>query len=237
MSSLDLRNQAGESVGTVELDPAVFDREPHVAAMHQVVTAQLAAARVGTAKTKTRAEVSGGGAKPWRQKGTGRARQGSTRAPHWVGGGVAHGPTGDENHTKRVPKKVKRLALRSALSDRRQSGDLWVVDEVAFDRPRTKDAQRMLEALGVNDRSVLLVLARWDDTVRKSFRNLPRVHLLPVDQLNTYDVLANDVVLVEQAALPYVGTGSRADQEDTPGQAGAATTGERATVRGQEVAQ
>lgn len=237
MSSLDLRNQAGESVGTVELDPTVFDREPHVAAMHQVVTAQLAAARMGTAKTKTRAEVSGGGAKPWRQKGTGRARQGSTRAPHWVGGGVAHGPTGEENHTKRVPKKVKRLALRSALSDRRQSGDLWVVDEVAFDRPRTKDAQGMLEALGVSDQSVLLVLARWDDTVRKSFRNLPGVHLLPVDQLNTYDVLASDVVVVEQAALPYVGTGSRADQEGTPGQAGAATTAERATVRGQEVAQ
>lgn len=237
MSSLDLRNQAGESVGTVELDPTVFDREPHVAAMHQVVTAQLAAARTGTAKTKTRAEVSGGGAKPWRQKGTGRARQGSNRAPHWVGGGVAHGPTGEENHVKRVPKKVKRLALRSALSDRRQSGDLWVVDEVAFDRPRTKDAQGMLEALGVSDRSVLLVLARWDDNVRKSFRNLPGVHLLPVDQLNTYDVLARDVVLVEQAALPYVGTGSRADQEDTSGQAGGATTAQRATAPGEEVAQ
>lgn len=237
MSTVEMHNQAGESVGTVELDAEVFDRQPHVPAMHQVVTAQLAAARTGTAKTKTRAEVSGGGAKPWRQKGTGRARQGSTRAPHWVGGGVAHGPTGEENHTKRVPKKVKRLALRSALSDRRQTGDLWVVDQVAFDRPRTKDAQALLEALGIGDRDVLVVLARRDDTVRKSFRNLPGVHLLPVDQLNTYDVLANDVVLFEQAALPYVGTGSRADQGDTPEAAAGSQPTQSAAAPGEEVAQ
>ena len=209
MPTVDLRTPTGATNGTVELDDRLFGVEPNVPVMHQVVTAQLAAARRGTSKTRTRGEVSGGGAKPWRQKGTGRARQGSIRAPHWTGGGIAHGPTGERNHTKRVNKKLKQLALRSALSDRAASGDVVVVEEIGLETPSTKQALAILDALGIADRRVLLVLARLDVAAIKSFRNLPAVHILTVDQLNTYDVLASDVVLFEQAALDLVGTGQR----------------------------
>src|SRR5918999_3432776 len=130
---VDVRNADGSSSDAVELDAALFEAPVNVPAMHQVVTAQLAAARAGTAKTKTRAEVRGGGAKPYRQKGTGRARQGSIRAPQWSGGGIAHGPSGEQNYTKRVSKKLKRVALRSALSDRAASGDVVVVETLSFD--------------------------------------------------------------------------------------------------------
>jgi large subunit ribosomal protein L4 len=213
MPSTDVRTTGGGTAGTVDLDEAIFGIEPNVAVMHQVVVAQLASARRGTAKVKSRGEVRGGGKKPWRQKGTGRARQGSIRAPHWSGGGVAHGPTGEQNHTKRVNKKLKRLALRSALSDRTASGDLVVVDALGFDAPKTSAAVAALAALGVADRKVLLVLAGFDVAVVKSFRNIPSVHLLTVDQLNTYDVLASDVVVIEQAALEHIGTGRRTDLE------------------------
>lgn len=211
MPNVDVVSTTGDVTGSVELDDAIFAAAINVPAMHQVVTAQLAAARSGTSKTKSRAEVRGGGRKPWRQKGTGRARQGSTRAPQWSGGGTAHGPTGNENHTKRVNKKLKRVALRSALSDRAASGDVRVVDGFDLTAPRTKEALKILDALELRGRKVLLVLASVDEAVGKSFRNLQEVHLLTVDQLNTYDVLCSDVVVFEQAALDYVGTGTRAD--------------------------
>jgi large subunit ribosomal protein L4 len=208
---VDVVSPAGEVTGSVDLDADLFDADVNVPAMHQVVTAQLAAARAGTSKTKSRSQVRGGGRKPWRQKGTGRARHGSIRAPQWAGGGVAHGPTGEENHTKRVNKKVKRLALRSALSDRARSGAVRVVSGLRFDAPRTKDAVAVLDALGLSGQRVLLVLAGRDEAVAKSFRNLGDVHLLTVDQLNTYDVLCSDVVAFQEEALDYVGTGGRAD--------------------------
>jgi large subunit ribosomal protein L4 len=209
---IDVLDRTGKATGTVELDDAIFDVEPNVPVMHQVVTAQLAAARSGTSKTKSRGEVRGGGRKPWRQKGTGRARQGSIRAPQWTGGGVAHGPTGQENHTKRVSKKLKKLALRCALSDRARSGDIRVISDLAFDAPKTKDAVAFLSALELSARRVLIVTASRDDVIAKSFRNLgARVHLLTVDQLNTYDVLVSDVVVFQEDALTYIGTGRRAD--------------------------
>ena len=209
MPTVDLYDRDGTTAGSVELDAAVFAAQLNVPAMHQVVVAQLAAARAGSAKTKSRSEVRGGGAKPWRQKGTGRARQGSIRAPQWAGGGVAHGPTGGQNHAKRVNKKLKRVALRSALSDRARSGDVRVVGDLSFDAPRTKDAVAFLDALALTGRKVLLVLASGDEAVRRSFRNLSDVHVLTVDQLNTYDVLCSDVVVFQREALDHVGKGTR----------------------------
>jgi large subunit ribosomal protein L4 len=211
MAQIDTLTVTGEKAGTAELDDTWFGAGLNVPAMHQVVTAQLANARRGTSKVKSRSEVRGGGRKPWRQKGTGRARQGSIRAPQWTGGGIVHGPSGEQNYTKRVSKKLKRLALASALSDRAASGDVRVVSGLEFDAPSTKQAAEVLDALSLGDRQVLLVLAGRDDVVAKSFRNLRRVHLLTVDQLNTYDVLCSDVVLFTEPALEYVGTGTRAD--------------------------
>jgi large subunit ribosomal protein L4 len=227
---VDVHTPTGTTNGTVELDEAIFGVTPNVGAMHQVVTAQLAAARAGTSKTRNRSEVRGGGKKPWRQKGTGRARQGSTRAPQWVGGGIAHGPTGEENYTKRVSKKLKRLALRSALSDRASSGDVRVVVDLRIDTPKTKDAIALLRALDLEARRVLLVLATQDVAVARSFRNLPAVHVLTVDQLNTYDVLCSDVVVFQQEALEFVGTGERADLRRAPAAAGTETDTEEVSA-------
>jgi large subunit ribosomal protein L4 len=209
----DLFNLKGESVGTVELPAEWFDGTVNVGVMHEVVTAQLAAARQGTHATKTRGQVAGGGAKPWRQKGTGRARQGSIRSPQWVGGGVAHGRT-PTDWSKRVNKKVKRAALRSALTDRAQSDAVRVVRELAFESPRTKDARSALAALGQDGRTTLVVLADWDTTTAKSFRNLPGVHTIVVDQLNTYDVIRHDALVIDEAALELIGTGRRASTKE-----------------------
>lgn len=184
----------------VELDPETFGIEPRVGVMHQVVNAQLAAARAGTHKTKTRSEVRGGGAKPWKQKGTGRARAGSSRSPIWVGGGVAHGPQ-PRDYSERTNKKMKRLALRSALSDRAAMGRVVVVANWGLSEPSTKAARQALVDLGVEGR-ILVVLDRDNDTAWKSLRNLPEVHLLHGDQLNTYDVLVNDYVVFDQTQLP-----------------------------------
>lgn len=200
MVSVNVKTIAGANAGAVDLDDEMFGIEPNVAVMHQVVTAQLAAARSGTHSTKTRSEVRGGGAKPWKQKGTGRARQGSIRAPHWRGGGIAHGPK-PRDYAQRTNKKMIKLALRSALSDRASEGKVVVVDAWNFDAPRTKSAKSALAALGVDGR-VLLVVARDDETATRSFRNLPEVHLLPADQLNTYDVLCSDYVVFTQDTLP-----------------------------------
>ena len=202
MPTVDTKDAKGAKAGSVELDDAMFGVQPNVPVMHQVVTAQLAAARSGTHATKSRAEVSGGGAKPWRQKGTGRARQGSTRAPHWRGGGVAHGPQ-PRSYKQRTPKKMVWLALRSALSDRAASGMVTVIDDWGFAAPKTKDAVAALRSLGWADtEKVLVVLARDDETAWKSFRNLGGVvDLVSVEELNTYDVLVSDRVIFTSATL------------------------------------
>src|SRR3954453_8135990 len=201
-----MKTQAGADGGSGGLPHAVFGIQPNVAVMHQVVTAQLAAARAGTHSTKTRAEVAGGGAKPWRQKGTGRARQGSIRAPHWRGGGVAHGPK-PRDYRQRTPKKMIKLALRSALSDRAAENKVLVLDDWGITEPRTKDAIELLAAVGLRtpgerDARVLLVLERDEDAVWKSFRNLGgRVQIVIPDELNTYDVLVNDWLVFSKATL------------------------------------
>lgn len=200
MATVTVRTPSGGEAGTVDLDDAWFGIEPNVPVMHQVVTAQLAARRSGTQSTKTRAEVAGGGAKPWKQKGTGRARQGSIRSPQWRGGGVALGPK-PRSYAQRTPKKMVRLALRSALSDRAADGKVVVVDEWAFSEPRTKDAVAVLEALALDGR-VLVVLGRDEAAAAKSFRNLTSVQLIEAGQLNTHDVLVNDWVVFTRATLP-----------------------------------
>ncbi|MEJ5253901.1 MAG: 50S ribosomal protein L4 [Acidimicrobiales bacterium] len=204
MPTLKVRTQIGAEAGSIELPEEVFGIDPNVPVMHQVVTAQLAARRAGTQSTRTRAEVRGGGAKPWKQKGTGRARQGSIRAPHWRGGGVALGPK-PRSYAQRTPKKMIRLALRSALSDRAAEGKVIVVDEWAFDAPRTRDAAAALRALGADGR-VLIVLGDSDADViaAKSFRNLPEVQIIEARELNAYDVLVNDYVVFTRATVPGV---------------------------------
>jgi large subunit ribosomal protein L4 len=200
MTAVDVRTPSGGSAGSVELDEAVFGIEPNLAVLHQVVTAQLAAARSGTQSTKTRAEVRGGGKKPWRQKGTGRARQGSTRSPQWVGGGVALGPK-PRDYRQKTPKKMVQLALRSALSDRARAGRVAVVETWSFETPKTRDAKAALAALGMEG-NVLVVLDRDDDVAFRSFRNLPDVQLLLRGELNAYDILCNDWLVFTRATLP-----------------------------------
>jgi len=202
MASVTVKTTAGADAGTIELDEATFGIEPNVPVMHQVVTAQLAAKRAGTQSTKTRAEVRGGGAKPWKQKGTGRARQGSTRSPQWIGGGVALGPK-PRSYAQKTPKKMIKLALRSALSDRAADGKVVVVEDWGFDTPSTKGAVAALAALGLEGR-ILVVLSRDDVAAWKSFRNLQNVHILEAGHLNTYDVLVNDYVVFTRSNVPPV---------------------------------
>ncbi len=200
MASVTVKSVSGKDAGTIELDEAIFGVQPNVPVMHQVVTAQLAARRAGTQSTKTRAEVSGGGKKPFKQKGTGNARQGSTRAPHFSGGGVALGPK-PRSYAQKTPKKMVRLALRSALSDRANGGKIVVVDEWGFAAPKTKDALAALAKLGVTGKA--LVVVDIDDTnTIKSFLNLPEVQLIERAELNAYDVLCSDVVVFSRATLP-----------------------------------
>ena len=197
---LDVHTDDGGTNGQVELPADIFDREASIALMHQVVNAQLAAKRQGTHSTKTRGEVSGGGRKPFRQKGTGRARQGSIRAPHFTGGGISHGPK-PRDYSQRTPKKMKAAALRGALTDRARHSRIHVVEElVPGQNPSTKAARAFIERLTYR-KSVLLVLGREDKTAWKSARNLPDVHILVADQLNTYDVLKSDDVVFSVEAL------------------------------------
>jgi len=202
MAKVQVQDSAGTKVGDLELDPAVFDVQVSVPAMHQVVTAGLAARRAGTHSTKTRAEVSGGGRKPWRQKGTGRARHGSIRSPIWVGGGVAHGPR-PRDHSMRVPKKMKRLALRSALTETAREERIRVLEAFSFEEPSTKRALDVLDALDLWGR-VLVVLAAPDSTVEKSFRNLPNVRMCYPGNLGTHEVLYADWVLFTKDAIEAV---------------------------------
>ena len=199
MTTVDVRTPDGSTGGSVDLPEEIFGVQVNVPLIHQVVVGQLAAARQGTHDTKTRGEVSGGGKKPYRQKGTGRARQGSTRAPQFAGGGVVHGPT-PRKYDQRTPKKMKAAALRGALSDRAQNGRVHVVSGfITGDAPSTKAAVAALEGL-VTSRHVLVVAERADVLTWKSLRNVPRVHLLSPDQLNTYDVLVSDDVVFTQGA-------------------------------------
>jgi large subunit ribosomal protein L4 len=207
---VDVKSTDGKKAGSVELDEQYFGIEPNVAVMSQVVTAQLAARRSGTQSTKTRAEVRGGGAKPWRQKGTGRARAGSSSSPIWRGGGVALGPK-PRSYAQRTPKKMVRLALRSALSDRAAEGKVIVVDAWSWEQPKTKDAKAALAALGAEGR-VLVVLNDGDGVAARSFRNLPDVQLINARELNAYDVLVNDFVVFTKDNLPSTAPAEEGDK-------------------------
>jgi large subunit ribosomal protein L4 len=216
MASIEMRDVAGKEAGSVDLPAEIFESKVSVPLMHQVVVAGLAGIRAGTHSTKTRAEVRGGGRKPWRQKGTGRARQGSIRSPQWVGGGVAHGPT-PRDHSQKVNKKMRRASLRSALTDALQSGKLAVVDELDWSEPKTKQAVGVLESLELAGR-ILLVLPDPTEsgTVEKSFRNLTNVKIAYSGGLGTYDILLADRVLFTGAAIDRL---VRAPNGTTPGSA------------------
>ena len=204
--NVDVIDLKGKKAGSVVLPGSIFDVPTNIPLMHQVVVAQLAAARQGTHATKTRGEVAGGGKKPFRQKGTGNARQGSIRAPHFTGGGVVHGPQ-PRDYDQRTPKKMKQGALRSALSDRARADRIHVVTALfEGDKPSTKAALAALRAI-VEDRQALVVLDRGNELTALSLRNVPEVHVLWADQLNTYDVLdADDIVFTQAALESFLGT-------------------------------
>ena len=201
MASIDILDAAGKKSGSRDLAADIFESDVNVPLMHQVVVAGLAGLRAGTHSTKTRGDVRGGGTKPWRQKGTGRARQGSIRSPQWVGGGIAHGPHPHE-HDQRINKKMRKGALRSALTDALTSGKLAVLDQVTFDEPKTKQAVELLRSLDLQGR-VLLVMDQptQGGVLEKSFRNIQRVRVAYAKSLGTYDVLLADRVLLTSAAL------------------------------------
>lgn len=209
---IDVLTPAGKKDGSVDLPAELFDVEPNIALMHQVVTAQLAAKRQGTHSTKTRGEVSGGGKKPYRQKGTGRARQGSTRAPQFTGGGVVHGPQ-PRDYSQRTPKKMIAAALRHALSDRARNDRIHAVTELLEGQtPSTKSAKAFLASL-TDRRQVLVVIGRTDEAGALSVRNLPGVHVISPDQLNTYDVLkADDVVFSVEALNAYIASNTKSEE-------------------------
>ncbi|MGH9016466.1 MAG: 50S ribosomal protein L4, partial [Acidimicrobiales bacterium] len=198
--TVDRRRIDGTVIARVTLAPEIFGIVPNTAVLHQVVTAQLAAARAGTQSTKTRAEVAGGGAKPFRQKGTGRGRQGSTRSPQWVGGGIALGPK-PRSYRQHTPKKMIRLALCSALSDRADEGRVALVDDWSFPAPKTKDAVTALGDLGLDGR-VLVVLGPDDGIADRSFANLQSVQTVQITELNAYDILRNDWIVFTDATVP-----------------------------------
>jgi large subunit ribosomal protein L4 len=214
VTTVDVLTVDGGKSSSVELPADIFDAQSNVALMHQVVVAQLAAARQGTHKVKSRGEVSGGGRKPYKQKGTGRARQGSTRAPQFAGGGVVHGPV-PRDYSQRTPKKMKAAALRGALSDRARAGRVHVVDGfVTGEKPSTKAAMATL-AKATESQRVLVVLSSADELNWLSLRNLPTVHLLEAGQLNTYDVLvADDVVFTSEALEEFLGVRTTGEETD-----------------------
>ncbi|MBE0476790.1 MAG: 50S ribosomal protein L4 [Coriobacteriia bacterium] len=202
MPSIDIRDGAGKKVGTAKLADSIFGIAPNPFAVHQVVRSQMAARRAGTHSTKGRSEVAGGGAKPWRQKGTGRARQGTIRAPQWKGGGVVFGPT-PRSYAFRLPKKVIKLAMRSVLSAKASEGVLHVVESVAFETPSTKRAIEMLRNLGVDGR-VTVVVGNDDEAAVKSFRNIPAARVITAVEANTYDLVDNTALVLTKPALEYL---------------------------------
>ena len=207
--TVDVLDATGKKSGTAELPTEVFGVEPNIPLIHQVVVAQRAAARQGTHATKTRGLGAGGGRKPYKQKGTGRARQGSIRAPQFAGGGTVHGPQ-PRDYSQRTPKKMKRLALRSALSARAAGAQIFVVDSFEWDAPKTKSAVALLEAMGVSGKA-LFVLGIDDTVAATSLRNLAKVRTLDSSQLNTYDVLWADSVVFTRATIETAGTSSSAE--------------------------
>ncbi len=218
---LPLKDMAGKQTGEIEVSDAIFNGPIRPELMHQALVRQLANARAGTHKTKNRSAVAGGGRKPWRQKGTGRARQGSTRSPQWKGGGTVFGPT-PRSYAKAMPKKMRRAAVRSALSSKAQAGQIVVIDELAMEQPKTKAAFEMLSGLGVHEQSVLVVLAEKDMAIERSFSNLSKAKTLLGGYLNVKDLLGYDTVLISKDALepveiwldaPATGVDSEADVE------------------------
>jgi large subunit ribosomal protein L4 len=229
MASVTVVSTQGKKLADRELAPEVFDAKVSVPLMHQVVVAGAAAVRRGTHATKTRGEVSGGGKKPWRQKGTGRARQGSTRAPQWTGGGIVHGPR-PRDHSTRVNKKMRKGALRSALTDALRSDKLVVVDDLAFEGPKTRQAVELLDRLGVRPGKILLVVPSptADGAVEKSFRNIRGVRVSYAGALGVYEVLAADTLLLTTATLDVL----EGKQPSEP----APAAGTEAGVRGAQAA-
>ena len=198
MSKIEVKNVEGKAAGSVELSSDVFGIEPNIPVVHQVVVAYEACMRQGTHSTKNRSAVSGGGVKPWRQKGTGRARQGTIRAPQWAGGGVVFGPT-PHSHAKRSNNKEKKLAMRSVLSGKLADGELVLVDELKFDEPKTKLAKAALEALGVAEKRVTVVVADDDVNTYRAFRNLPRVTVIGASEANTRYLIDNGALVMSTA--------------------------------------
>ena len=202
MANIEVKDAAGKKVKDLELAAGVFDIEPNMAVMHEVVTAQRASWRQGTSNTLTRGQVSGGGKKPWRQKGTGRARQGTIRAPHWTGGGVVFGPH-PRSYAKKVNAKVVKLAMRSALSAKLADGELTVVENLEFEKPSTKQAKAMLAAWGLTGRT-MLVIDSGDVNTYLSFRNLEKVEIITAHMMNTYDFLDNKNLVLTEKAVEYI---------------------------------
>lgn len=202
MAKIEIKDTTGKKVGTTDLADGVFGVEPNTFAVHQVVRSQLAARRAGTHDTKTRGLVSGGGKKPWRQKGTGRARQGSTRSPQWAGGGVVFGPH-PRSYAFKVPNKVVKLAMRSALSAKLAEESIFVVDTFGFDAPATKAAATALASLGITGR-VTVVVENDDINSLLSFRNIPKVRVITASEANTYDLVDNTAILFTQPALNWL---------------------------------
>ncbi|MCB0158421.1 MAG: 50S ribosomal protein L4 [Caldilineaceae bacterium] len=200
---LPVKNMAGKQVGELDVSDAVFAAPVNSTLMHQALIRQLSNQRTGTHNTKTRGEVRGGGRKPWRQKGTGRARQGSTTAPNWVGGGTVFGPR-PRAYTKSMPRKMRRAALRSALSVKAAGGQLVVIDDLALDAPKTKAMAQALSALGAGEQSALIVMAESNVNVQKSANNLPKVKTLSSSYLNIRDLLGFDMVLLSRDAVAHV---------------------------------
>jgi len=195
-------NKKGKTIEEISVSPEVFEEKGNEAVVHQVIRAQLAAARRGTAKTKTRAEVSGGGRKPWRQKGTGRARIGSIRAPHWVGGGTVFGPL-PRDYSFHVPRKMRRLALRSILSAKAREGRLIVIDDFGLSEPKTKEAAKILKNLNVTDKAIVMV-DKGQEVIEKSVRNIASVKVIYSSEINAYDLLDNEYLVMTRAALNSV---------------------------------
>ncbi len=204
MASVEMKDQTGKAAGELELADAVFGVEPNLPVVHSVVTNYLSSLRQGTHAVKGRSDVSGGGRKPWRQKGTGRARQGSTRAAQWTGGGVVFGPT-PRSHAKRSNKKEVKLAMRSVLSGKLADGELVVVDKLEFDAPKTKDAAKVLAALGAEGKRVTLVVPRESDVVELSFRNIPGVRVVEDAQANAHNLVDNACLILTEAVATHFG--------------------------------
>jgi len=201
MSKIDILNQSGEKVKNINLKDSVWGLEPNDAVLHNDIIAKLANARQSSASTKTRSEISGGGRKPWRQKGTGNARQGSIRAPQWRGGGVVFGPTPNRNYTKKVNKKEKRLALLSALSYKAIDNELVVVDSIKFETNKTKEMTTLLNKLNLTNQKVLIVLDELNENICLSSRNLANVKIVLTNELNSLDLVSADRLVITESAL------------------------------------